>query len=781
MSLAEFLLSLPSELEEGRYVEMEDASVPLNDDAWHASPGSPSHKKARTTGSTLGLNINDDFFTVPELQQRPLPREDGYVESEKDAWVARERPFGREFLNEQQERHKILAQNKNYRFVQEVAGALRKEPLQVMEEEDLARVMRERAQERREAEAEVRRTKLTINEKSQAVRQLEALLAQEHERYDRAQAARTGPTAQLLTELSEQLIDRDPVGIVQLMQQLQEYQLLARIQPGDIRNGVDQTEAIARVERFDEGENEELEATMKYFAASLGKRYYSFLVYVYYRDFVDNADSTSMRDSFAAKLAYIDRVLGRLGSDPDDKQVAMPVILTTPENPPPLIDWDVYRGTETLNMNYYLSLSLFTATEQTLLAHLGTRAYNTETMAALMGFVYDTGDTPDFRLPQYKRLLPLIDLVPGLGYTALQLLVRSHLLWLHYSEVGLTDLVTVLFDNTVTRSFVAKKIHDLANGLVPSLQNLLDSAYTPIVNDYLKQLREYMTKQQSLTGQKAVFAVPDGELALGGPQDAYRQSDALVRDAQFRDYLQKGNAIFATRPPLVGQRATTDSESTTLRLEAPPAQYPVLILHSLFRQYQRYLAAYTRYSERQLQLGEEALGKARAKMASLLGDERVDRTDRSDPLLYQQRKSFTTQPINSGFVQFKAEIWALIKRAWHNTQTYATKLRGLPLEGFHCEAAFASGLCTRFCEYVAALYAYKDLSINQQYNSQHHTAHCHKAVWEAFRPLHAYSWAPMGVTADGDQDYYISGGSPTTGGGQWGTVITQAQYNLAPF
>jgi hypothetical protein len=795
MSLRAYLLSLPVEEEDdddgaaavGGKRASDDRAVPLNDESWHTTTsssssttgGSPTLKKART--SELGIGINDDYFVVPELQRRPLPREDGYMEDEKDAWVARTRPFGKDYLNEQEEREKILAQNKNYRFMREVAGALRKDPLLVVEEEDLARVMRERAQERREAEAELRRTRLTIDEKSVAVRKIETLLVDVRTRYDRAQHARPVP---LMQEMSLKLIGREsPAGLLHLVNQIGEYALLDAIRPGELKNPVHAVE-MARLEHFDDGENEELQEAFAQFAASMPRQYYTFFVYVFYRDFLDNESGQGMRESFAAKSKYAASAWARLGVAGDEKTVAEPEILQKPDPARVTLDWSRYLNTETLQMDNYARLGLMSNVDKLLISRLaGAGVYSEWALAAMMGFIFDAGARPDLARPEYARLQPLLQRTENRSDTALRLLLRSHLLWLHYNEVGLTDLVNVLFDQqgqddqsrNVLRSFVVEKIQRVVSEILPPLRQLLDTVYVPLVDTYLEGLADYLREQRGIVGQAAVFRLADGRPGLlMESQEEYRQTDSLVQDALFRAYLRRGDAVFR-----VPQATTTESTEAPMT-EAPPDQYPVLVLHLLFRQYQRFLAAYLVFGEQEIQAGELALAKARDKMNRLLGDERVDRADRSDPRLYQQRKSFTTQPINSGFIKFKAEIKTLIDRAWHNTQLYCEKLRGLPLAGFHCEAAFESGLCSRFCEYVGALYAYKDLAIQQQYNSQHHTAHCHKALWEAFHPLHAFSWQPLyDRTPDGDAQYHIIGGSPTGGG--WPLVSAAAQYSLAPF
>ncbi len=750
-----------------------------------------SQRKKVRIDTPLGLGIRDDFFTVPGIRERPLPREDGYPADAADEWIAPTRPFGRDYLNEQAERERILSQNKDYRFQREIAGALRKEPLEVVEEEDLARVMRERAEERRAAEAETRRTKLTIAEKSDAVRKLNDLLAEVRGRYNHAQSARADV---FLVELSRRLIDRDTAtGFLQLYDQVREYMLLKQLHEASALRDPAHADTIWDLERLDTEENEEFKAAWLA-SRSLAQQYFAFAVFIYFRDFLDQQSDMTMRESFQAKRDYLIRITPLAQNDQavDAKDVAMPPVLLADTTLP--VPWERFRDSDTLDLQYFDRLGVTSDAQQRMIRRVQPTDYDAALREELLTFAYTNSAMPDWEEKRFAALRPLLARLEGLplgvngafvvNERQARQVVRAHLLWVYYDKRGLTDVVQQLFDHQSDNAGVASLGRIAVFGAIsettaavlgtksddePTGLFALYAAYQVIVEKYLNRVREYLSAQRSLLGQTPVFQLPGDAVDLR-QQDDYRvEADVvkLVQDALFSAYLREGQRAFKprdTEEALVEEgRARTrplrdNADLPEVKMPAPyvtpPTEYPALALHWLFERYRQFLADYALFAGQELRLGEQAITKARDKIARILGDERVDRSDRSDPLLYQQRKSFTALPINSGFIKFKAEIKTLINRAWHNTQRYAPGLHGLPLEGFQSDAAFDSGLCTRFCEYVAALYAYKDLSIQQQYNSQHHTAHCHKALHEAFHPLHAYSWAPDGFGA-----YRIGGGS----------------------
>ena len=727
----DFLKSLPTRHdaiaieEDGR--TKQKRVIPIEED----EEEEPSRKRAKTT--TLGLNLQDDYFEVDEIKQRVLPREDGRQWSVVERTEAEEkkRPYGKEYLREQSERQKILSHNKDYRFATELAGALRKELVDILEPEDMERRAAERDRERMETEIELKRTRVDMDKKYELLQKLKIMLGEAQTKLNTLQSTQIPYDLHLL---SKYLIDNTLYTLTTTISRNYGFMDLVALydtySDSEWRTERDKL-ATATEEDFTD------EASLDLF----------FYVFVYYRDFLDNESTYSLATSLTQKLTYaLDTItvsIQPIKKEEDEKNVyesQLDALGLGDPNPLTLlrklaeevalkstVDWTLYkrRHTETINMTYFERTNVSPALEGKM-AKMGAAARYSEThpqwLKKVMAYLYgttqereqslrgayglnlledetqDEGGNPSdvsaliqIQYPGYKQDKPT---------EAIELLLRSHFLWLFFEETPWAEITTLAMTEQET---IIESIRRVMSEIRPILDATL-TLYKALVWRYLVRILVLM----ATTG--IIELAPDLQtLILTERENVKKEAtlfDALnmqFTNVDMRDLIR--NKLFYNY---------LYSEKQAVVVAAPEGQ-PALILHALFRVYEAYVDESINTNQENVNRLERDIQNASDKISRVVGNESYSLNTEDG---YRQRKSFTTLAENSGFVKMRAEIIYLLRQTYHYVMDYCPTLRELPLEVFQSDSAYETGLSTDFIGVVAVMAADREFSFPDGYRSQ---------------------------------------------------------------
>lgn len=260
--------------------------------------------KGRSLQKPLGLNIQDDYFEIDKIKKLPLPREDGipWTFWEQTEEVEKKRPYGKTYLSDHAMRQKILSENDNYHALSELAGALRKELIDIVDPEDMNRVVAEQEQERLQNTIELKRTLIDMDKKYELVQKLKEMNRSEQANYDDLRS-REVPYA--LTLLSRYLIDNKtlPGTYKNSLYGFQELVSLAHIYNDAVTNDTNHHIVMDKILASSVGVNLTDYTIISERFGIAGERLF-FYLYTYYRDFLNNESDYSLRDAIENKLIY---------------------------------------------------------------------------------------------------------------------------------------------------------------------------------------------------------------------------------------------------------------------------------------------------------------------------------------------------------------------------------------------------------------------------------------------------------------------------------------------
>lgn len=704
-------------------------------------------------GAKLGLKTNESLFDIPALHRRELPREDGYPNTFYDKQEADKRPYGRAYLNDMEERLRILAEDPNYAFMRAIAGKLRKPVQEMFDEEDLDRVQRERENERQIMTLENKRTRVSMDEKFRAIKDLDHLLTRLRTTSEALQAMRPNEELRIL---SETLIDENQrvgetsreTSYTNLLRRYSEYRLITQTQ-------IDPTGRITQIRALEHEEDALITALDR--LKEYNQQYLCYIWFILYRDFFDNNSTLLLSESIDSQVEYSVRQLGEFPIvtatvvAADDEQV--PVVdeikrrdstvfePLLPRVAGGAINWRHFRHTDTIDLEAFSLLGLSLGEQRTLIASIPTTSdYDRRAIEDFVEFIFFGGGhhPPSLRekrkLAWWKTPLQLIDSYPRdeedeLPLSVARDILRSHLLWVYFDETPPERFVTAFWKRDMLQDSRVTFVHEMKEIARRATRYLdaLKSQYDLIVFYYLQRLVEYFSEQarnfliDPLPSLGASLAAAN---TLYGESRAYEDPKAFIVDRNLRAYVTRGVRAFQSQTERPIDQPVEDLSMNPAVIESVPRDSPALVLHILFKYTRLYLEKYGDFINDEIGLTTRAIDKARHKIASLAGDERVDHGDaevgRASAREYVQRRAFTTQTINSGFVQIKAEIERLIDEAYHLTQEYCPNLRGMTLPGYHGKSAQACGLMDAFTSVMRMLYASSELILPERYNSQAH-------------------------------------------------------------
>lgn len=770
---AQYRYKIPRSMEDQQEAEILDfiRHYPITEDVATAQRGKkrsvpvedPAFQWPMQGGAKLGLKTNESLFDIPGIRGRELPREDGYPNTFYDKQEQVKRPYGRAYLDDMEERLRILAADPNYAFMRAIAGKLRKPVQEMFDEEDLDRVQRERENERQIQALENKRTRVSMDEKYRAIRNLEDLVGRLRVTNGAIMAMRPDEPLRIM---SETLIDENQrtgqtpreTSYANLQRRQEEYRLITQqaIEPAD---RLDQIRALEH--------DEDTLITALSRLKEYNQQYLAFIWFVLFRDFFDNNSSLLVRESIDSQVEYATRQLAAYPIPAatmvvDDTTYGVLVEISkrdlglfralVPEDyGGDGIDWRRhFRHTDTIDLHAFSLLGLSLGEQREMINSIPTlrgSEYSREALDDFVAFIFSSGGNNPPTLREKRRLawwktpLQLIDSYPRevrldsdahseVSLSTARNILRAHLLWVYFDETPLERFILRFWQaDSALREGRTAFVHatkDLARRTT-TLLDALKSQYDLIVFYYLQQLVDYFLERAR---NFLVEPLPSLGDSLAEANARYRESrayedpKALVADRNLLAYITQGVRAFQSQLERSIDEPVQDLSMNPAVIETVPEDNPVLVLHILFKYTRQYLDKYGDFLNAEILATVRAIDKARHKIASLAGDERVDHGDaevgRASAREYVQRRAFTTQTINSGFVQIRAEIERLIDDAYHLSQEYCPNLRGMPLPGYHGKSAQASGLMDAFTGLMRVLYAKSELILPERYNSQAH-------------------------------------------------------------
>jgi hypothetical protein len=316
----------------------------------------------------------------------------------------------------------------------------------------------------------------------------------------------------------------------------------------------------------------------------------------------------------------------------------------------------------------------------------------------------------------------------------------------------------------------------------------LNQAYRFIISTYLNALLTYFNKTRSFSTSLQNLLIT-GLVSIDGDDiekaDKYygkfKTIDKLVNDDIFLQFIREGvHPLISNSTNTINDPIASSKEYNRYLTESVPEKHPSFSLHVLFQYYDKFQEQYIRFLSQQKTATQRALDKARNKIASMVGDESIERNPSLRNPPYTQRRSFTTDPINSGFIKIKQEIKTLFALGLANVYRYCPSLRGLPLSGFHCKSARENNLTAFFIDFLSALYAKREIYFPDKYHTAHHQNAIPLSQFSTFRPLLDYSYTKNGSTYR-IMCSYLDGGSSSSNTMMSGIYVNNDDINIAVF
>jgi len=710
----------------------------------------------------LDFHRGSAYTTVDEIGRRKLPREDGRLDTTlEERRAAESRPYGRQYRQDYLARLAILDANPEHRFVELLAGAMDKEPLDLYEEEDVERKLRERQQAATRTRLELERSIVPL-EKKQA--ELQQIMKRREEIVAQQKQVQQEPFLRLV-ELGEQLMDArngtgEPYGFLPLLSQRQrlddvydtEKPLPATETDPDVyetRNKKD-TNLLEHLRASTE------KSSSKYTLAELLRPAYQYkLLFVYLLDESSPLFIARLIERSRYTLNFVGaRVAPSLKldrtSNTEDTQAAMLIELSTFDQ--------IFTQNEEMKMVAWAVKDEYTAHN---------KDYPTRVLSLLYPDKYNYMRNPLNDLNIYTggkdgQPEPLYLLIKREGAdneNFIKATMKRHFLWLYFHYRSVAGMTTDFLNGSDTaKANVKTRVKELMDSL-----DMAISKYKPVLTEYFVKLAQEMAKLVR-DSQVPVFRLPSTTgifLAETGDKDGRRLFDfdalnqafqgkspvAIITDTTFLDYYTQDVARFGGAQ--VNTLSTNKSALEEWETEVPRAvreRYPILALHSLIVAYDKYTRIYAKWLDTSLDDTDRTLRSVRRKIDeiaretnSLGGEERASH--------YVQTKAWTSLPINSGIIKLRAHVVSAMDRAYSLVQNYCPQLRGLPFETFQTRDAIESGLAGDYARFVALLVAATQLAFPSQYKTQHQQSITVQMQTEALNRLKRYSYRGGGGMA----------------------------------
>ncbi len=736
----------------------------------------------------LGLEVNDDFIVIDGIKGSELPREDGYSLGEDDIVYRKYRPYGKEYLDDQETRLRLMANNESYVFLCDFAGSIRKEPREVFDQEDYARVQKQREEERLSMQIEKKRTLVTMQEKYDIIKKIEILQITLNENYTRAKKMQ--PPA-YLQSFSKSLIGNFPSQKVNTKErEMLKNEGLEDIEHENEIGDTDYLSLIGLIDRINlmietigsggsastnirqlyinrilemEMNNVRLIESMS-LSTSMSAKLITFFWYIYYTYLLDNDSNIAIKEFIDSRIRYIETAVRDMGIDQIDDIIRVVKDLKRYESPSSssTIDWSIYRHTETIDMSIFnINKIPFDYISEILRLHKSLK-YESPLWQVLVDYAFPVDinkvTSIDFSLSLFGDAI-FIDLLEIMNddITKIPLstsmeIIRSHLLWIYFDENNYHTITTIFFKDESMRKPLAQNIINQLSLINKTYLVDLNQVYRIIISAYINALLNFFKETKSLSGDSQSLLI-SGLVPIEGNDiekaDKYyakfKTISKLVNDDLFLEFILKGvHPLISNSTNTINDPIESSKDYLSYLTESVPEKHPSLSLHILFQYYDVFQNQYIEFLSRQKTATQRALDKARTKITSMAGDESIEKNPMRGNPPYTQRRSFTTDPINSGFIKIKQEIKTLFSIGLATVHKYCPSLRGLPLSGFHCKSARSTNLTAFFIDFLSALYAKREIHFPDKYHTLHHQNAIKLSQFDTIRPLTDYSYTQHG-------------------------------------
>jgi hypothetical protein len=491
----------------------------------------------------LGLRLDQDLFEIKGIRNKELPKADGTEWTTNERLAAKNRPYGKQYINDQKTRLMILEQDPNYKFISELAGALRKGVYQLYDEEDMESILREREREKLQTKLDMERTLITMREKNEQIKNLKLLLDSINIEIEKYQ---TSPANRELTLLSRNLIDDDT----------QKSSKLLSVTFQDLNISLDRY-----AKAFDEFDSDQTEKIINDYLYEMENEYVSFqfdkvtnenreifyTVLLYFMTFLDkdlNDAANQFYDSIKRKIDFLfddareyrerggvtDRDINDLFADLESLRKNE----QTSRERSNIVDWEksIFTKTETVNMYYFYRLNIKEELERKMVTFGCQKIYGSGSriyVEKIIAFIY--AQTPEEEQALQKgsdglglrfmsnakatghplkiaQLLKLelpdlfnrdVDLPKDWEKTVKEL-VKSHFLFLFFTEQDFGDVVKVFQESY---AFITDPIQQIFKPFVRLFERL-EKFYKIVIFEYIIAIDDYFTNTM-----KGVVSLPN--------------------------------------------------------------------------------------------------------------------------------------------------------------------------------------------------------------------------------------------------------------------------------
>ncbi len=724
----------------------------------------PSPGKKLRLEAPRGRSID----VLDSARRQPLPREDGYMDTPEERRMADQRPFNRQYMQQQLEAWMALEKWPYYQFVQLFAGSANCRVLDLMDQDDLERRLRERQETAQIRRQELERSIVPLREKERQLQQ-----SRDKETFLRANQKRLlgndSMATRNLAEIGQQLIDDSFVPVALALARLDtlatgkpdqqpeddaaSVQALERIVADPAQHQtLDQLVVLGCKRRvlFDqlfERASEENVATLvgRMRASTLKNQARLAETELKTAPIVKNESETTTTSS-STTSAVVQITAETLAPDELGKIFGQAVVLMIKLGCE--AEYGGYRATSaTITRSYVIwVIDFFAAKDANQLAELG-REYN----------IFASGG--DFGQP--PEVARLIRQATGGSQDAQAVMkareiMAAHFLWLYFHHRSLAGLA---LDAYQQRDNANPRVDEALLLLHGQLQEAMREA-EPVLALYFQRVRGSLAGEQTLTGEESerirIVRLPYNVAELPATATFAQQNAAMlgvdhldmIVDDAFRLYYQTGQTRYEYT--LADEDAVLANAPLSWLRPVGSAQlaklHPVLALHSLFRGYASYERVYTRHLNGRLQHQQETtealerkIDEITREVNSTAGEQRRSQ--------YVQTRAFTALPVNSGVIKLEPQAVSALDKAYRLVQQHCAGLHGMTKRELEATSeSIDSGLGGDFARLAALVLAEIRLAFPDRYNTQHQASYTLQSTASALAALKRYRYSSQGLT-----------------------------------
>ena len=689
---------------------------------------------------------------IDEIHRLPLPREDGYIDTLEERRDAYKRPFSREYLQEELDRMMALEKNPYYQFIQLVAGYCDRGVLDMMDHQDLGRLLREQQVRTQTARRELERSVVPLRDKELALKN--------------ARGKRTTLNANLRRLRSQESLYR----LLETGDQLVEHAFLpVLIQQARLAHP---EEAV--LDESEEAGTERQMAELRSIAEKEGVTYESLVASGRRRRlFFDLALGDAATNSIA-HLAEVVRTAGDLEftdrppqakreakKDEESTTTAITTVTTTPSttqlaDPNPIVAafgaramWDMVLKGASITYGDWRSASTARPYAEWAFAYITEKDMDKQRQLGGEYNIFGSGK-PDGQPPEVARL---IRQATG-GATDAEALIGArqtmakHFIWLYIHNRSLHGMALDAYNMADNDAVAITQALDDVKG---RLDSAINAAY-PSLTSYFALVLRFLASDQLLriddSQNQALVRLPTRVAALGTDATAEDQARAMrqspahtdwILDSMFSIYYQTGKTEYETT---VVDDETLLVPLNWLRDDVPAQalqQYPQLAIYSLLRGYGQYARIYARHLDRRLLELNKSVDALERQIDAISRETNSLDGEQRRPAEYVQTRAFTALPVNSGIIKLAPFLVSALDRAYKAVQRFCEGLRGLREQDVYADESHRAGLSGEFAYFAAMLIAENRLVHVSQYNTQHQQTRTLMASDDALQALKRYT------------------------------------------